>query len=100
MPRLLRLAWLVVVSVLICGALSAIAEDRVPPKVREVMDSAKYKQAHWGLLAVDLKTGDVRYELNSAKLFAPCEHDEMLLGRVHSMLSEPTIALKRRSCAR
>lgn len=71
MPRLLRLAWLVVVSVLICGALSAIAEDRVPPKVREVMDSAKYKQAHWGLLAVDLKTGDVRYELNSAKLFAP-----------------------------
>jgi D-alanyl-D-alanine carboxypeptidase/D-alanyl-D-alanine-endopeptidase (penicillin-binding protein 4) len=48
-----------------------MAEDRVPPKVREVMDSAKYKQAHWGLLAVDLKTGDVKYELNSSKLFAP-----------------------------
>ena len=71
MSRRLRLSRLVVVSVLIVSTLSALAEDRVPPKVREVMDSAKYKQAHWGLLAVDLKTGDVRYELNSAKLFAP-----------------------------
>ena len=71
MSRLLRLSLLVVVSVLIVSTFSAVAEDRVPPKVREVMDSAKYKQAHWGLLAVDLKTGDVRYELNSAKLFAP-----------------------------
>lgn len=71
MSRLLRLTWLVVVFVLAVDVLSAVAEDRVPPKVREVMDSAKYKQAHWGLLAVDLKSGEVRYELNSAKLFAP-----------------------------
>ncbi len=61
----------VVVVLWILAARPATAEDRVPPKVREVMDSAKYKQAHWGLLAVDLKSGEVRYELNSEKLFAP-----------------------------
>lgn len=66
--RLRFCCWMVVVFV---GVGSAAAEDRVPPKVREVMDSAKYKQAHWGLLAVDLKTGQVRHELNSEKLFAP-----------------------------
>ena len=71
MSRILRRSIVVVVSVLICGSVSAIAEDRVPLKVREVLDSARYKQAHWGLLAVDLKTGEVRYEMNSEKLFAP-----------------------------
>ena len=60
--------WMVL---LLAGVGSAVSEDRVPPKVREVMDSAKYKQAHWGLLAVDLKTGEVRHERNSEKLFAP-----------------------------
>jgi D-alanyl-D-alanine carboxypeptidase/D-alanyl-D-alanine-endopeptidase (penicillin-binding protein 4) len=60
-----------IVFVLVLCESSAFAEDRVPPKVRELMESAKYQQAHWGLLAVDLKTGDVRYELNSEKLFAP-----------------------------
>ena len=61
----------IVIAILFLSGLPAIAEDRVPPKVRELMESAKYKQAHWGLLAVDLKTGDIRYELNSEKLFAP-----------------------------
>ena len=60
--------WMVL---LLVGVGSAVSEDRVPPKVREVMDSAKYKQAYWGLLAVDLKTGEVRHERNSEKLFAP-----------------------------
>lgn len=71
MSRLLRLTWFVVVFIHVVNVFPAIAADRVPPKVREVMDSAKYKTAHWGLLAVDLKTGEVRHELNSSKLFAP-----------------------------
>ncbi|MBM3970101.1 MAG: D-alanyl-D-alanine carboxypeptidase/D-alanyl-D-alanine-endopeptidase [Planctomycetes bacterium] len=71
MSRVYRLSQWLIVLVAVVGGVSAIAEDRVPPKVREVMDSAKYKQAHWGLLAVELKTGEVRYELNSEKLFAP-----------------------------
>ena len=71
MSRILRSTRLLVVLVAVVGGVSALAEDRVPPKVREVMDSAKYKQAHWGLLAVDLKTGEVRFERNSEKLFAP-----------------------------
>lgn len=68
----LWIARCVVVSfaVLLAG-LTSRAADRVPPQVREVMEQPKYRQAHWGLLAVDLKSGDVRYELNSTKLFAP-----------------------------
>jgi D-alanyl-D-alanine carboxypeptidase/D-alanyl-D-alanine-endopeptidase (penicillin-binding protein 4) len=68
----IRFAFRQVIVVLAVAAVSsAMAEDRVPAKVREVMDGAKYKQAHWGLLAVELKSGDVRFELNSDKLFAP-----------------------------
>ena len=69
--RLLYLSRLFIVSLICLSSLSGVAEDRVPPKVRELMESARYKQAHWGLLAVDLKTGEVRHELNSEKLFAP-----------------------------
>lgn len=71
MPRLLNWCWLAFVGGLVLGVSCGQADERVPPKVREVMDSAKYKTAHWGLLAVDLKSGEVRYELNSQKLFAP-----------------------------
>ena len=48
-----------------------VGDDHVPPKVSELMSGTKYRQAHWGLLAVDLKTGEVRHELNADKLFAP-----------------------------
>ena len=71
MNRIHRRSVGMVIAVLFLSVLPAVAEDRVPPKVRELMESAKYKQAHWGLLAVDLKTGETRYELNSEKLFAP-----------------------------
>ena len=65
MPRFADWFRCVVVVLWMLAARPVTAEDRVPPKVREVIDSAKYKQAHWGLLAVDLKSGEIRYELRS-----------------------------------
>ncbi|MBL9125400.1 MAG: D-alanyl-D-alanine carboxypeptidase/D-alanyl-D-alanine-endopeptidase [Planctomycetaceae bacterium] len=40
-------------------------------ELRAVLEAPEFKQAHWGLLAVDLATGEVLYELNADKLFAP-----------------------------
>lgn len=58
-------------AIAICLVSVCLAEDRVPPKVRELMEQPRFKQSHWGLLAVDLKTGEVKHELNADKLFAP-----------------------------
>ena len=57
------------ISLCLCGF--GVADDHVPPKVSEFIAAPRYKTAHWGLLAVDLKTGEVRHELNADKLFAP-----------------------------
>lgn len=48
-----------------------LGDELLPPKVRELMNASRYKTAHWGLLAVDLKSGEVRFETNADKLFAP-----------------------------
>jgi len=71
MNRVIRLLYVC----LFCASLSlcslVIAADQIPPKVSEFIAAPRYKTAHWGLLAVDLKTGEVRHELNADKLFAP-----------------------------
>ena len=71
MNRVIRLLYVC----LFCACLSlcslVIAADQIPPKVSEFIAAPRYKTAHWGLLAIDLKTGEVRHELNADKLFAP-----------------------------
>jgi len=51
------------------------ADDKPPEKLRaeieRIIDGPDYKQAHWGLLFVDLETGKVLFESNADKLFAP-----------------------------
>src|SRR3954465_6513607 len=54
----------------------ALAEDAPDRKglesaLQEVTGQPQYKHAHWGLLVVDQKTGDVLFEQNADKLFAP-----------------------------
>lgn len=36
-----------------------------------VLDAPEFKHSHWGVLVVDAATGDVLYERNADKLFAP-----------------------------
>src|SRR5207248_6271180 len=54
---------------LLCTA--APAADDLVARIGAVIDAPRYKQAHWGLLVVDAKTGKVVYERNADRLFAP-----------------------------
>jgi D-alanyl-D-alanine carboxypeptidase/D-alanyl-D-alanine-endopeptidase (penicillin-binding protein 4) len=43
----------------------------LPTKIEEIINGRDYKQATWGILIVDSKTGTTLYSLNSDKLFKP-----------------------------
>jgi len=45
--------------------------DELAKKIEAVIDGPSYKQAHWGILIVDSKSGDVLYARNAERLFAP-----------------------------
>ncbi len=57
----------------LCAPCSGLRAEESPWKARveEVQKRPEYRHAHWGMLVADLKTGDVLYEQNSDKLFAP-----------------------------
>jgi D-alanyl-D-alanine carboxypeptidase/D-alanyl-D-alanine-endopeptidase (penicillin-binding protein 4) len=52
-------------------ATSANADDKLSPQIREVISDARFKHAHWGILVADRAKGEVVYELDADKLFAP-----------------------------
>lgn len=58
--------WLLVVQ---AGPL--LAQDKLTGRVDALLAEPRFKHAHWGLLFVDLNTGDVVLERNQDKLFAP-----------------------------
>ncbi len=47
------------------------AQDSLGTQMQALLDEPHFRSAHWGLLFVDLKSGDVVYEHNRHKLFAP-----------------------------
>jgi D-alanyl-D-alanine carboxypeptidase/D-alanyl-D-alanine-endopeptidase (penicillin-binding protein 4) len=47
------------------------AQEPLEPQIQALFDEAPYRNAHWGLLFVDVKTGEVVYEHNPQRLFAP-----------------------------
>jgi D-alanyl-D-alanine carboxypeptidase/D-alanyl-D-alanine-endopeptidase (penicillin-binding protein 4) len=59
------------VLTLMLAASPLVAFDRLDGEIGAVIHAAEYKQAHWGILAVDLATGQTVYELNADRLFAP-----------------------------
>lgn len=63
----LFLAWSV--SALSIGA--AHGGEPLAKRIEEVIDGQPFTQAHWGVLAADLKTGDVLYSRTPDKLFVP-----------------------------
>lgn len=46
-------------------------EESLETQLQALLSEAPYPNAHWGLLFVDLKDGEVVYEHNRHKLFAP-----------------------------
>jgi D-alanyl-D-alanine carboxypeptidase/D-alanyl-D-alanine-endopeptidase (penicillin-binding protein 4) len=47
------------------------ADEKLSPQIREVINAPRFQHAHWGILVADRGTGEVIYELNADKLFAP-----------------------------
>jgi D-alanyl-D-alanine carboxypeptidase/D-alanyl-D-alanine-endopeptidase (penicillin-binding protein 4) len=47
------------------------SEKTLTSRLEEVVNGPNYKHAHWGLLIVDQEGGNVFYEHNADKLFAP-----------------------------
>jgi D-alanyl-D-alanine carboxypeptidase/D-alanyl-D-alanine-endopeptidase (penicillin-binding protein 4) len=50
---------------------SARAAEDLAAHIEAVINAPRYKQAHWGLLIVDSQSGQVLYEHNADRLFAP-----------------------------
>lgn len=67
--RFLRL--LLLVAVVTCVPLAAEAGDELEKKIDEFLAQPLYKHAHWGLLFVDMESGETIFERNREKLFAP-----------------------------
>ena len=49
----------------------ARAGDEIAPKIDAIINGPDYKQAHWGLLVVDSKSGETIYAHNPDHLFFP-----------------------------
>lgn len=64
----LPLSWLLV---LWAGCSAAAANDGLAEKIHAEIAQPHYRHAHWGLLFVDLKSGETVYSHNPDKLFAP-----------------------------
>ena len=58
----------------------ARADDPLAKKLEAVMDGKDYKQARWGVLVTDAKTGDVLYAREPDKLFTPASTTKLLSG--------------------
>ncbi|HLJ09587.1 MAG TPA: D-alanyl-D-alanine carboxypeptidase/D-alanyl-D-alanine-endopeptidase [Planctomycetaceae bacterium] len=48
-----------------------VAGDRLGSQIGEIINASEFKQAHWGILVVDLAGGQTVFELNADRLFAP-----------------------------
>lgn len=66
---LLLLAW--TLGLLVSPQPRVAADEPLAAQLQALLDEPIYRQAHWGLLFVDLQSGEVVYEHNRHKLFAP-----------------------------
>jgi D-alanyl-D-alanine carboxypeptidase/D-alanyl-D-alanine-endopeptidase (penicillin-binding protein 4) len=69
MPRSCR--GLLIALVCLAAALPARAGDDLASKIDAVIHRPQYRQAHWGILVVDAKTGETVYGHNAEQLFIP-----------------------------
>ncbi|HEY9846339.1 MAG TPA: D-alanyl-D-alanine carboxypeptidase/D-alanyl-D-alanine-endopeptidase [Candidatus Caenarcaniphilales bacterium] len=60
------------------GATIAGSTSKLTPEINALISQPKYKQAQWGLLVSDRKTGEVIYELNSDKMLIPASNVKLV----------------------
>lgn len=67
--------------ILICGLAwtgsPALAAGQLPPSAQAVINKPLYRHSVWGLLVADQNTGQVVYQLNAGKLFAPASNTKL-----------------------
>ena len=68
---LIRLLFIVPFSGLSLSAMPAAADEKLSPEIRKVIDEPRFQHAHWGILVALRSTGEVLYERDADKLFAP-----------------------------
>ncbi len=59
------------VFVAVMPIFAARAAEPLESRIETIINAPEYKQAHWGILVVDAKTGETVYEHDADKLFAP-----------------------------
>jgi D-alanyl-D-alanine carboxypeptidase/D-alanyl-D-alanine-endopeptidase (penicillin-binding protein 4) len=69
MPRFRR--GLLVALFCLLATLPAHAGDDLATKIEAVLQRPEYRQAHWGILVVDAKSGETVYDHNAEQLFIP-----------------------------
>jgi D-alanyl-D-alanine carboxypeptidase/D-alanyl-D-alanine-endopeptidase (penicillin-binding protein 4) len=62
---------LVILVTVAPDASNAVAADELSKRIEAIVDAPEFKHAHWGLLIVDMESGDTLYERSADKLFAP-----------------------------
>ncbi|HVU88171.1 MAG TPA: D-alanyl-D-alanine carboxypeptidase/D-alanyl-D-alanine-endopeptidase [Pirellulales bacterium] len=70
MRRALRFLTLAIFAVYPFAADRAAAND-LAKRIEALIDAPEFQHAHWGLLIVDMESGDTLYERAADKLFAP-----------------------------
>jgi serine-type D-Ala-D-Ala carboxypeptidase/endopeptidase (penicillin-binding protein 4) len=68
--RALQIMALVFVAAYALVPLCALAGD-LTHRIDTIIDAPEFRHAHWGLLVVDLESGETLYERSADKLFAP-----------------------------
>ena len=64
-------SFLAAILVLLAFTFATRAEDALAKRIDELTSQPRFQHAHWGILFVDLKTGEKIYQHNADKLFAP-----------------------------
>lgn len=70
-PHSRLLSALCLVAALVGSSPPLLAADKLSQKIDDQLALPHFKHAHWGLLFVDLESGEKVYDHNADKLFAP-----------------------------
>src|SRR5688572_979333 len=91
-----RIALTFAVSVALTGCMTVMQTVR-PPASRDVLrhqidsltSQAQFRNAHWGVLIVNPRTGDTLYSKNAGKLFMPASNQKIITTAVALTLLGP-----------
>jgi len=63
--------WILFPAMLLILVSSLSAAEKLSPEIKEVIERTMFRHSTWGLLAVDLESGETIYELNADTMFKP-----------------------------